>query len=78
MAVFVVTHIHILGYDITVYDSIDKAYSHVVDIARKWWDTREDENAPDDYSSLMEDQIVSAYFDGNKIESYSISECEVE
>ena len=78
MKVFVVVYEHKYDTDIVAFYSHDKAYKHVADIAREWWNDRVDEDAPDDPSGLSDEQVIAAYFDENEKEFYEIRECEVE
>lgn len=78
MNIFVVVFEYGDGPDVTAFDSLDKANKRLANIAREWWDERADKNAPDDHSTLSDEAVVTAYFDGHESRFCSIHTCKVE
>lgn len=58
---------------VNVSGSYKDAYARVVQYAKDNWDNREDGTAPEDPDSLDDQDVVTAYFDGNVDDSYWIT-----
>jgi hypothetical protein len=76
--VAILIHEHKHGRDVSAYGSYRAAEEALVSIVRDQWTDRADREAPDDASSLSDDEAINAYFDGHEEEFYAIEEIEVE
>jgi hypothetical protein len=76
VAILIYEHKH--GRDVSAYGSYRAAEAALVSIVRDQWTDRADREAPDDASSLSDDEAINAYFDGHEEEFYAIEEIEVE
>lgn len=75
--VFVGAYEHKHGTDVSAYRTREAAYRAKAAIAREYWGDRADETAPDDHEGLSDDEVISAYFDGNEAEFFGIEQCDV-
>jgi hypothetical protein len=77
MKVYILAYSHKHGQDLSAYATEALAEAAKVGIAKEWWEDRADDEAPDDYAALTEDEIVTAYFDENDREWADIEALDV-
>lgn len=70
--VFVGVYEHRHGTTVSVHASREDAIAAKAQTAREWWHERVDRSAPDDPTGLSTEEVIRAYFDDHKSESYGI------
>ena len=75
--VFVVVYEHRHGMDVSAHASHGQAYAAVAEIARTWWKERADRSAPEDCSTLSDEEAVNAYFEGHEEDFYTIEDLKI-
>jgi hypothetical protein len=73
---FVVIYSHLHGGDVGLYETEELALQSIMQVALNCWDERVDQSAPEDpvAEGMTRDDIIKAYFDGNRSESYAFEE----
>ncbi|WP_448205363.1 hypothetical protein [Azospirillum sp. sgz302134] len=75
--VFVGLYDHRHGTTVEVHATREAAEAEKAATARTWWAERTDRSAPDDHTSLTDQEVIVAYFDGHPSETYVIEERQV-
>jgi len=75
--VHVLVYEHRHGMDLSAHASHEAAFAALAEIAREWWQERADREAPADCSTLSDEEVVEAYFEGHENEFYTLEAKEV-
>jgi hypothetical protein len=78
LPIFIGVYTHRHGTDAETYLTPEAVKAAQLKIAKDYWETdRADRKAPDDWSSLTDDEIIDAYFDGHDSENFDLVQSEI-